>query len=143
MWTCPKCGEKLEDQFDSCWKCAGAAQNVNQRTPWVWRGIIVALMVLQFIFLARIWADGGSFNLAKVSYRREQRLAAIKSFENTPSPENKAAMQNEFLLAGKYVGRRHMLYVGEVAAAILIPETVVLYLWRRRARSGPYPTSGI
>jgi len=23
MWTCPKCGEVLEDQFDSCWKCAG------------------------------------------------------------------------------------------------------------------------
>ncbi len=22
MWTCPKCGENLEDQFDSCWKCA-------------------------------------------------------------------------------------------------------------------------
>jgi len=26
MWTCPKCGEKLEDQFDSCWKCAGQAE---------------------------------------------------------------------------------------------------------------------
>ena len=23
MWTCPKCGERLEDQFESCWKCAG------------------------------------------------------------------------------------------------------------------------
>ena len=22
MWTCPKCGEKIEGQFDSCWKCA-------------------------------------------------------------------------------------------------------------------------
>ncbi len=22
MWSCPKCGEKIEDQFDSCWKCA-------------------------------------------------------------------------------------------------------------------------
>ena len=20
-WTCPKCGEKIEPQFDSCWKC--------------------------------------------------------------------------------------------------------------------------
>lgn len=25
MWTCPKCGESLEDQFDSCWKCARQA----------------------------------------------------------------------------------------------------------------------
>ena len=23
MWTCPKCGENLEDQFSNCWKCAG------------------------------------------------------------------------------------------------------------------------
>jgi len=23
MWSCPECGEKIEDQFDSCWKCAG------------------------------------------------------------------------------------------------------------------------
>ena len=22
MRTCPKCGEQIEDQFDSCWKCA-------------------------------------------------------------------------------------------------------------------------
>jgi len=24
MWICPKCKESIEDQFDSCWKCAGA-----------------------------------------------------------------------------------------------------------------------
>ncbi len=22
MWTCQKCGEKHEDQFDSCWRCS-------------------------------------------------------------------------------------------------------------------------
>jgi hypothetical protein len=22
MWNCPKCGEEIEDQFDSCWRCA-------------------------------------------------------------------------------------------------------------------------
>lgn len=21
MWKCKKCGEEIEDQFDSCWKC--------------------------------------------------------------------------------------------------------------------------
>jgi ribosomal protein L37AE/L43A len=20
-WTCPQCGEKVEDQFTNCWKC--------------------------------------------------------------------------------------------------------------------------
>jgi hypothetical protein len=28
MWTCPKCKERIEDQFDSCWKCAGDAQKL-------------------------------------------------------------------------------------------------------------------
>ena len=22
MWKCSKCGERIEDQFDSCWKCS-------------------------------------------------------------------------------------------------------------------------
>ena len=26
MWTCPKCKENIEDQFDKCWKCAGEAR---------------------------------------------------------------------------------------------------------------------
>jgi len=25
MWTCPKCKENIEDEFDTCWKCAGEA----------------------------------------------------------------------------------------------------------------------
>ena len=24
MWTCAKCGEVIEDQFDTCWKCSTA-----------------------------------------------------------------------------------------------------------------------
>ena len=27
-WTCPSCGEQLEGQFGSCWKC-GANRNVD------------------------------------------------------------------------------------------------------------------
>jgi hypothetical protein len=26
MWTCPKCSEPIEDQFDSCWNCAAATK---------------------------------------------------------------------------------------------------------------------
>src|SRR5690242_2491810 len=26
MWTCPSCKEQIEDQFDSCWRCAGTTQ---------------------------------------------------------------------------------------------------------------------
>jgi hypothetical protein len=29
MWTCKKCGEKLEDQFNSCWKCSTPREQVE------------------------------------------------------------------------------------------------------------------
>jgi hypothetical protein len=32
MWTCPKCGEMLEDQFDSCWKCAAEPEQAVSAT---------------------------------------------------------------------------------------------------------------
>src|SRR5262245_42967056 len=35
MWTCPKCREQHDDQFDSCWKCAGltTAPSSTSGTP--------------------------------------------------------------------------------------------------------------
>jgi len=27
VWTCKQCGEKLEDQFDSCWRCSAKRQS--------------------------------------------------------------------------------------------------------------------
>src|SRR5262245_48408543 len=36
MWTCPKCGERHDDQFNSCWKCSGQtapAGAVSEREP--------------------------------------------------------------------------------------------------------------
>ncbi len=29
MWTCTKCGERLEDQFDRCWKCQTPKAGLN------------------------------------------------------------------------------------------------------------------
>jgi hypothetical protein len=36
MWTCERCGEKIEDQFDSCWRCSkpvakGGAKEAQKR----------------------------------------------------------------------------------------------------------------
>jgi hypothetical protein len=28
-WTCPACGEQLERQFSSCWKCGAARNDVD------------------------------------------------------------------------------------------------------------------
>lgn len=30
MWSCPKCKEEIEDQFDTCWRCAGHSQDLVQ-----------------------------------------------------------------------------------------------------------------
>lgn len=53
MWTCPKCSETLEDQFDSCWKCAGGPPNdagvpIAQKFGWQWlvAGILADAAVL-------------------------------------------------------------------------------------------------
>ena len=43
MWTCPKCGEKIEDQFDSCWKCAAKpAQTAVSPHRLTWSFFILA-----------------------------------------------------------------------------------------------------
>jgi hypothetical protein len=60
MWKCPKCGEEIDDQFDSCWRCAkgepvsestGTSQP-NQRGGGFWcawrRGWYVLLMMAVF-----------------------------------------------------------------------------------------------
>lgn len=57
MWICPKCGEKLEDQFDSCWKCASQPEPTT-RAPLISRrgrlffvfGILFELLLLLCCF---------------------------------------------------------------------------------------------
>ena len=33
MWSCPKCGESIEDNFDACWNC-GTGQDGTAPAPW-------------------------------------------------------------------------------------------------------------
>ena len=56
MWTCPKCGEKLEDQFDSCWKCAGKTEAAPASTRHLtWSFFAYAAVAA---ILAPLLADG-------------------------------------------------------------------------------------
>jgi serpin B len=58
MWTCPKCGEKIEDQFDSCWKCAAQPEQTVP-SPLVSRqgkffflfGILFEIVLILLCFL--------------------------------------------------------------------------------------------
>ena len=45
MWTCPKCGEKIEDQFDSCWNCAGK-QDASATNTWPFERILIVFIGL-------------------------------------------------------------------------------------------------
>ena len=33
MWSCPKCGEKIEDNFEICWNCGTASDGAGSQTP--------------------------------------------------------------------------------------------------------------
>ena len=48
MWICPKCKESIEDQFDSCWKCAGSAlrEQPSGDSVLVWMYPAISLIVL-------------------------------------------------------------------------------------------------
>jgi len=60
MWICPNCGEKLEDQFDSCWKCTGIIAMpaaTNTTTTKRRKGCLVAIigLVVILFFVAPLW----------------------------------------------------------------------------------------
>jgi len=58
MWTCPKCGEKIEDQFDSCWKCAAQPEQTSSTLLVARRikfffllGMVFELLLILFSFV--------------------------------------------------------------------------------------------
>ncbi len=74
MWTCPKCGEQLEDQFDSCWKCALPGQHLGkvfQRSPprLKWFHYFVAAAVSYMVpWLAMVIGPVGSMSRLRELY---------------------------------------------------------------------------
>lgn len=55
MWTCSKCGEQIEEQFDSCWKCAPVAeQPQSERKPLTLSFFVLAVLMS---VLAPVLAD--------------------------------------------------------------------------------------
>jgi len=56
MWTCSKCSEKIEDQFDSCWKCAGHPELVTS-SPRSKLTFSLVISVIIASLLAPLFAD--------------------------------------------------------------------------------------
>ncbi|MDR3457738.1 MAG: hypothetical protein P4N60_09855 [Verrucomicrobiae bacterium] len=69
MWTCPKCHERIEDQFDSCWQCAGTAQPSTpaQDLAWLYPVISFAAWLGLGSYIGLFWHSphhaGGYFGL--------------------------------------------------------------------------------
>ena len=51
MWICPKCKESIEDQFDSCWKCAGDAPELALPSEDESRKKLRRMLVIRFLSL--------------------------------------------------------------------------------------------
>ena len=95
---------------------------------WFLIGLLLSFELL--LVVAMSFRPG---NLAKISYRREQRSAAFEALRNNPSPENKAAVQEELRLAGKNVMRQQSKTAGALLALFLVADGVAFYLWKQSA----------
>ncbi len=81
MWTCSKCGEVIEDQFDSCWKCAGQPEPGSSAAPrisYVPARFVVAA-ALNLFLLMRL-QDLGRFSTSGAQVSKQFSLAAISAF---------------------------------------------------------------
>jgi hypothetical protein len=139
MWTCPKCNERLEDQFESCWKCETGGQEVLLPPPAKavsWRWLIVLLFVLQIAVVFTVSISGT--NLSKIPYRRAERVAAIQAYYKDPSLENKVTMDNERRIASRVVGQQKLMKAGILLVVLLSMEGALYYLWKRRYIKAPF-----
>jgi hypothetical protein len=62
MWNCPKCGEEIEDQFDSCWKCAAVPEQLDDSKagPAMMTGCAIGVLFMAALILAVLFAVGGA-----------------------------------------------------------------------------------
>ena len=88
MWTCPKCGEAIEDQFDACWKCAGPAEPGAPSEGWslqakICCGLGVAFELLLILLCAVLprdsWLWVKCFNFLHASRQRARCSRVVSS----------------------------------------------------------------
>jgi hypothetical protein len=104
MWTCEKCGEKLEDQFGSCWRCstakgvaeatgtpvaeAGAEKAQKWRMAYQkFRGTFATWDKL-FADAARFATEIGPERVLSISHSEDQSDGVVTVWYWTTEPEN-------------------------------------------------------
>src|SRR5262245_59106169 len=82
MWKCPTCGEQIDDQFDTCWKCAKpdltqeGAKSGQERRPGLFfcywrRGWLIILMT----FCLSLFVSGVTYVLSALS--EQNKISAL------------------------------------------------------------------
>jgi hypothetical protein len=95
--------------------------------PFYWVILIVAQIWLSLqICLA-------PFDAAGVSYRREERVAALRAQDENPSPATRSAMQEELRRAARHVTHRQLATAGGFFAAFLALD-IWIYAWKHDKR---------
>jgi len=68
MRICEKCGKEIEENFESCWRCADASEEVgpgasierSEVAPVIWAVLYRCLLAASFTLLAaQVWSLGG------------------------------------------------------------------------------------
>lgn len=101
---------------------------------WFW-----LLLILFQIGLAAALAFR-STNVAGISYRHVERTTAIHALAEHPSPETKAAAQNEMRLAAKHVSHQQLPGWGILTALFLVFDAAGYYGWKNFRKNFGYKT---
>ncbi len=90
---------------------------------------------LGILFIAQVWLACQlaftPFNAVKVTYRREERAAALKAEAENPSPTTRAALQEEIRLAARHVHSRQFASAGVIFVSLVGFDLLCIYAWRR------------
>jgi hypothetical protein len=91
---------------------------------------LIALVIIVQLFLVAQFTLR-PVNLAKIPYRRAERAAALTTWIQDKTPENKAAFDQELRLASRHTAIQQFTFTGVVFVAILSFEALVIYLGRK------------
>jgi len=92
MWRCPKCNENIEDQFDSCWKCATSEgrEPASDDSFIVWLNPAISLLAaIAFTFFSGFFwhqkrEESGYFGLGGALFGMLMSGLAIWGFFRCP-----------------------------------------------------------
>jgi len=90
---------------------------------------VIALIIVELLVAGSMML-GEAPNLGKLSYRYQERIAALDTWHEHPSPATQAAYQVESERAVRYVAHRNLVRAAGIFAAFLVADAVLIYVWK-------------